>query len=301
VIAENSLGDRLFTIFLYLMMALLAFLCVAPFIHVISLSLSSNAAIKMGAVGLWPVDFHTQNYQFVLKEPQFMRSFGVSVVRVVFGVSAMLIMTIMTAYPLSRDSVPMFGRTPFKMIMLFSGMFGGGLIPTYMAMRSLHLTNNFLVLILPGALAVFSVILVMNFFRGIPVELTEAAELDGASHWDILFRIFLPVSLPVLATISLFSAVGHWNSWFDGVIYMDEIRMWPLQSYLYARVTSQMIQKSGTAAGGTAERMGQSFNELTPEGLSTAMILVATIPILLVYPFLQRYFVKGLTLGSVKG
>ncbi len=301
MIAENSLGDRLFTIFLYLMMALLAFLCVAPFIHVISLSLSSNAAIKMGAVGLWPVDFHTQNYQFVLKEPQFMRSFGVSVVRVVFGVSAMLIMTIMTAYPLSRDSVPMFGRTPFKMIMLFSGMFGGGLIPTYMAMRSLHLTNNFLVLILPGALAVFSVILVMNFFRGIPVELTEAAELDGASHWDILFRIFLPVSLPVLATISLFSAVGHWNSWFDGVIYMDEIRMWPLQSYLYARVTSQMIQKSGTAAGGTAERMGQSFNELTPEGLSTAMILVATIPILLVYPFLQRYFVKGLTLGSVKG
>ena len=301
MIAERTLSYKILDVVLYIGLALLAFVSIAPFIHVISISLSSSAAIKVGAVGLWPVHFHTQNYRFIVREPQFVGSFGVSIVRVLAGVSLTLLMTVMTAYPLSRDTVPMYGRMAFKVVMLFSGMFGGGMIPTYLAYRSLGLVDNFLVLILPGALGVYFVILVTNFFRGIPSELWEAAVLDGANHLEVLFQVYLPLSRPVLATIALFSAVGHWNSWFDGVLYINEIDRWPLQSYLYARVTSKMITRSGTAGGGQAERMGVIFNELTPEGLSTAMILVATIPIMLVYPFLQRYFVTGLTLGAVKG
>ena len=301
MIAERTLSYRIFDVTLYAFLALLAFVCIAPFIHVISISLSGMAAIKVGAVGLLPVDFHWQNYGFIIREPQFVGSFGVSVVRVLSGVSLSLLITVLTAYPLARDTVPMYGRTAFKMLMLFSGMFGGGMIPTYLAYKNLGLVDNFLVLIMPGALGVYYVILVMNFFRGIPSELWEAAVLDGANHLDVLLKVYLPLSRPVLATITLFSAVGHWNSWFDGVLYINEIKRWPLQSYLYARVTSKMITKSGVAAGGQAERMGVIFNELTPEGLSTAMILVATIPIMLIYPFLQRYFVTGLTLGAVKG
>jgi len=301
MISEQNRAYRAFDVALYVGLALLAFVCIAPFIHVIAISLSSSAAIKVGAVGLLPVNFHIQNYRFIVNEPQFVRSFFNSILRVLAGVSLTLVLTLVTAYPLSRDTVPMYGRTPFKMIMLFSGMFGGGMIPTYLAFKSLGLIDKFAVLVLPGALGVYFVILVMNFFRGIPSELWEAAVLDGANHLDVLLKVYLPLSRPVLATIALFSAVGHWNSWFDGVLYINEIDRWPLQSYLYARVTSKMITKSGVAAGGQAERMGVIFNELTPEGLSTAMILVATIPIMLIYPFLQRYFVTGLTLGAVKG
>ena len=301
MIAERTLVYRVFDVALYLGLVILAFVSIAPFIHIIAISLSSSAAIKVGAVELWPVNFHIQNYRFILNEPQFMRSFFNSILRVLAGVSLTLVFTLITAYPLSRDSIHMYGRTPFKMIMLFSGMFGGGMIPTYLAYKSLGLLDKFAILVLPGALGVYYVILVMNFFRGIPSELWEAAVLDGANHLDVLLKVYLPLSRPVLATITLFSAVGHWNSWFDGVLYINEIKRWPLQSYLYARVTSKMITKAGVGYGGSAERMGKIFNELTPEGLSTAMILVATIPIMLVYPFLQRYFVTGLTLGAVKG
>jgi putative aldouronate transport system permease protein len=157
--------------------------------------------------------------------------------------------------------------------------------------------NKFWVLVIPPALNIFYVILIINFFRGIPHELWEAALLDGANHLQVLFRVFIPISKPVLATVTLFSAVQHWNSWFDGVIFLKEASQWPLQSYLYSMVTTRMLQWQTAVS---AERAGQAFLEATPEGLATAMILIATIPILLVYPLLQRYFVTGLTLGSIK-
>jgi putative aldouronate transport system permease protein len=183
------------------------------------------------------------------------------------------------------------------MLLLFGMLFSGGLIPYYLALKNLGLLDTFWVLVVPPALNIFYVILIINYFRGLPHELWEAAVLDGASHFQVLFRVFIPLSQPVLATVALFSAVQHWNSWFDGVIFIKEATRWPLQSYLYSRVTTRMLQWQTAVS---AERAGQAFVEATPEGLATAMILIATLPILLVYPYLQRYFVTGLTLGSLK-
>ena len=227
----------------------------------------------------------------------FIRSFGNSMLRVVVGVSLSLLVMVVTAYPLSRDKVYMPGRTVFKFLMLFGMMFSGGLIPAFLAIRNLGLYDSFWVLVIPGALNIFSTILVINFFRGIPDELWEAAMLDGASHFHVLFRVFLPISTPVLATVTLFSAVGHWNSWFDALIYLKKAETWPLQTYLYGMVTTGRLAHM-SAAG--AQRAGVLFQDATPEGLETAMLMIAAIPIMMVYPFLQRYFVTGLTLGSVK-
>ena len=180
-------------------------------------------------------------------------------------------------------------------MMLFGMLFSGGLIPTFLAIKAYGLLNRFLVLILPGVLGIFNTILIINFFRGIPAELPEAATIDGASHIDILFRIYVPVSIPALATVTLFSAVGHWNSWFDGVIYMNQTSRWPLQSVLYTRVTR------GAGQWYNPLQMVVEYRDVNPQGLIAALVFFASVPILLVYPLLQRYYVTGLTLGSVKG
>ncbi len=297
MVGKASFSDRIVDAILYAILLVLALMCVAPFIHVAALSLSSQGAVAARQVGLWPVGMHLQNYDFIIADKLFINSFGISVLRVIAGVSLGLLVTVITAYPLSRDNLYMPGRTIFKLLLLFGMMFSGGLIPYFLALRDLGLLNTFWVLIIPLALNIFHVILVINFFRGIPQELWEAAVLDGANHLQVLFQVFLPISKPVLATVTLFSAVMHWNSWFDGVIFLKEASQWPLQSYLYSKVTTRMLQWQTATS---AERAGQVFQEATPEGLATAMILIATIPILLVYPLLQRYFVTGLTLGSIK-
>lgn len=294
---KASLSDRIVDAVLYTILLLLALACVTPFIHVAALSLSSQGAISARQVLLWPVGMHLQNYEFIMADRLFINSFGVSVLRVIVGVSLGLLVTAITAYPLSRDHLHMPGRTVFKLLLIFGMMFSGGLIPYFLALRDLGLLNTFWVLIIPLALNIFHVILVINFFRGIPQELWEAAVLDGANHLQVLFQVFLPISMPVLATVTLFSAVMHWNSWFDGVIFLKEAAQWPLQSYLYSKVTTRTLQWQTATS---VEIAGYVFQEATPEGLATAMILIATIPILLVYPLLQRYFVTGLTLGSVK-
>lgn len=297
MIEERGAFDILFKVALYSFLTLLVVICVAPFLHVIAVSLSGFAAVSEKRVSFWPIGFHLENYRYIMGDQVFLRSFGISVLRVVVGVTLSLLIMVITAYPLSRDSVYMPGRTLFKMIMLFAMLFDGGLIPTFLAYMSLGLIDSFWVLIMPGALNIFLTIIIINYFRGISRELWEAAMLDGANHFDVLFRIFLPISQPVLATVALFSAVGHWNSWFDGLIFLKTQAKWPLQSYLYSLVTTRDLQWR-TGAG--AARAGELFSQATPEGLATTMILVAAIPILLVYPFLQRYFIHGLTLGSIK-
>jgi putative aldouronate transport system permease protein len=249
-------------------------------------------------VSLWPIEPHLENFRFMMGESAFIRTFGNSALRVVVGVSLSLLVMVVTAYPLSRDSVHMPGRTVFKILMLFGMMFSGGLIPTFLAIRNLGLYDSFWVLVIPGALNVFSTIVVINYFRGIPEELWEAAMLDGANHFQVLFRVFVPISTPVLATVTLFSAVGHWNSWFDALVYLKKAETWPLQTYLYGMVTTGRLHH--IAADSAPSRAGELFQQATPEGLMTAMLLIAAIPIMLVYPFLQRYFVHGLTLGAVK-
>jgi putative aldouronate transport system permease protein len=282
----------------------MALSCALPFLHLLAKSFSDKAAVSANIVAFWPLGFNTQNYAYVLSDRQFLSSFGVSTVRVLLGVVMTLVITVITAYPLSRDRVHMPGRTIIKVLFLIGMLFSAGLIPYFLAVRNLGLYNNFLVLVIPGALSIFNTIVVMNFFRGIPVELEEAAVLDGATHMQILFKVFIPVSLPVLATITLFTAVGHWNSWFDGIVFLSKSESWPLQSFMYTIITSRMLEWQTSGIGmnqQAASQNAQSFINATPQGLVAAMIFIASLPIMLVYPFLQRYFVTGLTIGSVKG
>lgn len=297
MIQGKGFANRAIDASLYLMLTLLALACIVPFMHVISVSLSSFKSVSANAVSLWPIDPHLENYRFMVGDAAFIRTFGNSALRVVVGVSLSLFIMVITAYPLSRDHIYMPGRTVFKVFMLFGMMFSGGLIPTFLAIRNLGLYDSFWVLVIPGALNIFSTILVINYFRGIPEELWEAAMLDGANHFHVLFRVFVPISTPVLATVTLFSAVRHWNAWFDALIYLRKSETWPLQTYLYGQVTTGRLQHM-SAAG--AERAGELFQQATPQGLATSMLLIAAIPVILIYPFLQRYFVHGLTLGAVK-
>ena len=302
MIRDRSLGSRIVDGVLYAILTLMALSCLLPFWHLLAKSFSDKAAVTADIVSLWPLGFNTENYAYILNNRQFLSSFGVSTARVLLGVVLTLLITVVTAYPLSRDRIHMPGRTVIKVLFLIGMLFSAGLIPYFLAVRNLGLYNNFLVLVIPGALSIFNTIVVMNFFRGIPIELEEAALLDGATHLDILFRVFIPVSLPVLATVTLFTAVGHWNSWFDGIVFLSKSESWPLQSFMYTVVTSRMLEwQTSTIGTNTASQAAQSFMNATPQGLVAAMIFIASFPIMLVYPFLQRYFVTGLTIGSVKG
>jgi putative aldouronate transport system permease protein len=301
MIEERGLADRIADVIIYAAVGFLGIACLLPFLNVASKSFSSSVAINVGLVKLWPIGTNIDNYGLLMRDRMFRSSFGISVLRVAVSVPITLLMCALTAYPLSRDRLPMPGRTAYKVVLIFGMLFSGGLIPTFISFRWLGLLNKFAVLILPGVFNIFYTILVMNFFRGIPHEIAESATIDGARHRDILFRIFLPVSVPSLATVAVFTAVGNWNSWFDGVMFLNTPELWPLQSYLYQRVMQSTPHTIRSEVTSEAAREAMAFQNATAGGMRAAMIVIASIPIMLVYPFLQRYFVKGLTLGSVKG
>ncbi|UVI29435.1 carbohydrate ABC transporter permease [Paenibacillus spongiae] len=286
-------GRRLFVIVNYAFLILLSLLCLLPLIHVLALSFSSSAAATAGYVKFWPVEFTTNSYQFVLKKPEFLASVWVSVKRVVLGTLVNMVLTVLLAYPLSKEVKAFRMRTIYVWFFFLTMLFGGGLIPWYMVIKETGLLNTIWALIIPGAVPVFNVILLLNFFRGLPKELEEASFIDGAGHWTTMWKIFVPLSLPALATITLFAMVGHWNSWFDGLILMNSPDNYPLQSYLQTvvirRDLSLVSQSSLADLANVSDRTSKA-----------AQIFMGALPILLVYPFLQRFFMKGIVLGSVK-
>ncbi|MDF2673954.1 MAG: binding-protein-dependent transport system inner rane component, partial [Clostridiales bacterium] len=218
----------------------------------------------------------------------------VTVKRVVLGTGINLLLTIMIAYPLSKETNEFKYRSLYTWIFFITMLFGGGLIPWYMVIKQLGLLDKIWALVLPGAVPVFSVILLLNFFRQVPKELCEAAFIDGAGHWTTLWKVYVPVSTPALATIALFAMVGHWNSWFDGLILMNKPQNYPLQSYIQTIV----VQRSYSMM--TREEI-QELASISDKTLRAAQIFLGSLPIILVYPFLQKFFVKGIVLGSVKG
>lgn len=295
MIRARSWQSTLFDVFNLGFLALLGLLCLLPLIHTFAVSLSSKGPSMAGLVSFWPVGFTTYNYEHLLVASQFQRSFVISLVRVLAGTALTLLVVVLTAYPLSlAEGFP--GQRVFKWILIFAMLFSGGLIPWFLAIRSLGLYDTMGALVLPGVVQMFSIIIMLNFFRQLPQEMVEAAAIDGASHWNILFRIYLPLSLPCLATLGLFSAVGHWNAWFDGMVLMKRVANYPLQTYLQTvvigRSFAEIISMVDTR---------ELAEKLSTRSLQAAMIIVAMIPILMLYPFLQRYFLTGLTLGSVKG
>lgn len=205
-----------------------------------------------------------------------------------------MLLTILVAYPLSKTARIFPARKVYVWVFLFTMLFQGGLIPWYLTIKYTGLTDNILALVLPGAVPIYNIILLLNFFRQLPKEMEEAAFIDGAGHWTTLWRIFVPTSTAALATITLFSVVGHWNSWFDGIILMNRAEKYPLQSYLQTIVISQNFQIMGADSY-------KILKELSNKTITTAQIFIGAVPILMVYPFLQRYFTKGIVLGSVKG
>lgn len=277
----------------YVVLVGAALLCLAPLVHVLAVSFSSSSAAKAGLVTFWPVGFTLQSYRFVAEKPEFTRSLLISVERVVLGTLLNMLLTVLIAYPLSKDAKSFPRRTFYVWIFVFSMLFSGGLIPWYMVIKQTGLLNSIWALVLPGAVPVFNVILLLNFFRGLPKELEESAWMDGAGYGKILWRIFVPLSAPSLATLTLFAMVGHWNSWFDGLILMGTPEKYPLASYMQTVVVQLDIK---SLIGSDLA----SLQQISDQTAKAAQIFLGALPILLVYPFLQRYFVSGMTLGSVK-
>jgi putative aldouronate transport system permease protein len=288
-----SYSRKIFSGANYVFLIALALLCLLPLVHVLAISFSSSNAAASGQVKLWPIEFTPKAYQFVLGKPEFLRSIGVTLERVVLGTAINMVMTLLLAYPLSKESNVFKFRTFYAWYFVFTILFGGGLIPWYMTIKETGLMDTIWALIIPGAVPVFNVVLLLNFFRALPKELEEACFIDGGGYWTSLWRIYAPLSLPALATIILFTVVGHWNSWFDGLILMNSPEHYPLSSYL------QTVIVQPTLANLSADQ-AKALANVSDRTVKAAQIFLGALPILLMYPFLQKYFVKGIVVGSVK-
>ena len=293
----TSQGSALFDALNLAFLVLAAALCLFPIINVLSVSLSSSSAAAAGQVGIWPVEFSLSSYTYALTKKSFLTAFVVSLKRAALGISVNMLLTILAAYPLSKTKRELWARNLYAWFFFFTMIFNGGLIPWYMVIKQVGLIDNILALILPSAVQVFFVLVLMNFFRQLPKEISESALIDGAGHWSIMWKIHVPLSLPSIATLVLFSFVFHWNSWFDGLILMTSPIRYPLQTYMQAilEVVDPLRLK-----GMTAEQIAELM-KVSNRTLKSSQIFIAAAPVLAVYPFLQRYFMKGLLLGSVKG
>ena len=293
---KTSMGRKVFLAVDVIVILLLCLICMVPLLNLLAYSFSASQPIIENKVFLWPKEFTLKAYQYVLESKEFWSSVSVSVKRVLLGVPLNTLLTILVAYPLSKDERQFKARKYYVAYMLTVMLFNGGLMPTYYIVSKTKLIDTVWALIIPGAVPIFNCIVLMNFFRGIPSELEESAKLDGASQWQILWRIFIPISKPSLATIILFSLINHWNSWFDGLIYSNHTTNYPLQSYLQTLVTST----TEILAQGDVKAIAK-LGDINDTNMKAAQIFISVIPLMLIYPFLQKYFTTGLTMGSVKG
>lgn len=296
---KKSKGRIVFEVVNYTILGLLALMCIFPFIHLLAVSFSADEFTSKGEIFLLPKGFTLQAYEYLAQKKEFFTALGISVLRTVIGTAISLIVIVMTAYPLSKTDGRFKGRTAFTWFFLITMFLGGGLFATYFLYKQLGLLNSFLVYILPGACDVWFVLMLMNFFRGIPKEIEEAALIDGAGQFSVLFKLYIPLAMPSIATIILFTAIGQWNSWFDGIMFMNDPSKYPLQSYLYTMIiSSDPTKQSGFTL--TPEQL-EALKNIGGKNLQSAQIFLGILPIALVFPFLQRFFVKGITVGSVKG
>lgn len=286
----KSSGYRIFYGLNIAFLIVISLACLFPLIHVLAVSFSSASAAAANLVTLWPVDFTLKSYEQTLSDSKFLDALLISVVRVALVLSLGMIVTVLTAYPLSKLNLK--GGKWIAWFFVFTMLFNGGLIPNYILILELGLMNSLWSLVLPSIVNVYNVILMLNFFRNIPKELEEAALIDGAGQLVTLFRIYLPISMPSIATIGLFIAVSQWNSWFDGLMYLSDASKWPLSTLLQ----NMLIVPDVTNGQMDAETLAQ----MSEKTIRASQIFIGALPILVVYPFLQRFFVKGIVLGAVK-
>lgn len=292
---KESAGRKIFNVFNILFLGAVALTCLLPFMNILAISFSNSAAAAANEVKFWPVGFNVKSYAFAIGNPAFLKSFGVAFLRLLIGVPINMILMVLVAYPLSKPKREFRARNFYVWFFLITVLFNAGTVPWFLTIKAAGLLDTIWALVIPGSLPVFNMIILMNFFRGLPKEIEEAAYIDGAGHWATLFKIYLPLSVPSLATVMLFSIVNHWNSWFDGMMLMNSPDNYPLQTYLRTVVidldTMLMIARDNPQILGFV-------NERTSR---SAQMFISLIPIFLIYPFLQKYFTTGLVMGSVKG
>ena len=288
-------ANRIFHFVNIFILAVVSLLCVLPFINLLAISFSDSAAVAAGAVGFTPVDFTLSAYEYALKGGKFIRALFISFV--FLGVGLNLILMVLTAYPLSKTRKKVAGRNIYMVYFVITMLVSGGMIPTYLVVTGLGLKDTIWALILPGALPVYNMVILMNFMRGIPEEIEEAAAIDGASPFQILTRVLLPILKPALATVGLFCIVTHWNDWFSGMIYMNNPDNYPLQTYLQS-LLQNFEQLLRTQSSQDIQALLAQMDARTGRA---AQLFLGAIPVMVIYPFLQKYFTKGLVLGSVKG
>lgn len=296
MVESKSISARIGRTVIHTIVISLGLICLLPLWNILAISFSSSEAVTANAVGLVPVNFTIETYKMIMEDAQFWRSFGISVQRVFLSLIINMVLIVLMAYPLSKSKKVFKGRNIYMNLLIFSMLFNGGMIPTYLVVKNLNLLNTIWSLVLPGAVQVFSIILIMNFFIGIPKSLEEAAIMDGANPLQILVRVYIPISLPALATVALFSIVGNWNDFFSGLIYMTKVSNYPLMTYIQSlSINIEELLKSG-ANSNSLENMMQVSNK----NLNAAKIVVSIIPLLVIYPLLQKYFIHGIVVGSVK-
>ena len=291
---KNKMGrirekSPLLDLVLYLVMALATLACVLPFLYIIAMSLSSSTAILNNRVSFWPIGLNLESYQQIFAYPNFFRAYRNTLTYTFFGTLISLTLMILFAYPLSKPRLK--GQKPVMKLVVFSMFFSGGLIPNFLLISSLKLTGTVYGMIIPFAINQFNLIILINFFNSLPEELEEAARIDGLGYFGILTRILLPLSTAAIATIGLYTAVFFWNDWFYGLIYLDS-SLYPVMLLLRNIVNGTTMVGE---AGGVAEKASVAI------AVKSAVIITSTLPIILLYPFLQKYFVKGMLVGAVKG
>ncbi|MGB8451141.1 MAG: carbohydrate ABC transporter permease [Anaerocolumna sp.] len=294
MIKSKTAGSRAADVVIYMVVILMTMMCLLPLVNMVALSFSDNAAASANLVGLLPVNPTLKSYETLIGDSQFIRSFLISVVRVVLGTIINIFLTVLMAYPLSKSKKEFKAHDIYMNIIIVAMLFSGGMIPLFLTVKNLHLIDTLWALILPGAVPIFSVILLSNFFKGVPKSLEEASQVDGAGAWTILFRVYLPISLPAIATITLFAIVGHWNDYMSALIYIKKSADYPLMTYI------QQFSVAIDLSTETDPEKIEEYMKISSRTLGAAKIIVATLPILCIYPFMQKYFIHGIIVGSVK-
>ncbi|WP_340009025.1 carbohydrate ABC transporter permease [Paenibacillus sp. FSL K6-0276] len=295
---RTNIGDRLFIGFIYVFLTLLAFSAFYPFWNSLVISFNEGMDTSKGGITFWVREFTLENYKIVFEDSRLMGGFVIATLRTVIGTVTAILATSIFAYGMSKREL--MGRKYYMIMCIITMYFGGGLIPSYMLIRSLGLFNSFWVFIIPALVSVWNMIIFRTFFQGLPQGLEESAKIDGCGYWGTFLRIVLPLSGPVIATLSLFTAVNHWNEWFVASIYITKEELMPIQTILRQILFSNIASEQLSNVDASSIAHINAAKKITSKSLTMATIMVATIPIVCVYPFLQRFFVKGVLVGSLK-
>ncbi|GLX68458.1 carbohydrate ABC transporter permease [Paenibacillus glycanilyticus] len=293
----QSRGEKWFSVFNTIVMLIIMFLTLAPFWFTIAGSLNEGMDYMRGGVYFWPRSFTWGNYIAVFSDPTIYHAYWITAARTLLGTLTHVLFTALIAYGISRPNLK--GKSAYMIYIMIPMFFGGGLVPTYLLYRDIGLLDNFMVFIIPGLFSVWDMMILLSFFRTIPESLIESAKIDGAGEYRIFLKFIIPLSMPALAAIALFNGVGHWNSYYDTLMFTSSDSLQTIQLFLMRVVTDATFAQGMSSQA--AALVPEQAKKISPETLKLAMMIATTAPILLIYPFLQRYFVKGIMIGSIKG